>query len=166
MFQQTIPLPEKALCEMKAYYGTTFLKWNWPLFISSRRTLISSSSGATLHYSERALHVSSLHMFDCNLLCANTISLVVHTWNATNDTRWIGNIKINIHQRELRARGCWLKARNRTWLVEKCTNRDLSDFFPLLLCFFSPRLVKSNPIMFWQNFIKYFLLAQQGFMGS
>ncbi len=150
MFQQTIPLPEKALSGMKAYYGATFLKWNGAFFISSRRVLTASTGRATLpllrQHTEGVLHEGVIlkYMFECNLisLCsANTTSLV-----GNNNTWWIASI-INRYSNhssensvEERGRGkslvCWLGARNRMWLNDKYTNHDLSFcFFPLPSCF-------------------------------
>lgn len=168
MFQPTIPLPEKALSRMKAYYGATFLKWNGALFISSRRVLTASTSRNTLpllrQHEEGVLHQGVIlkYMFECNrisLCSANTTSLV-----ATNNTWWITSVitRYSNHSSEksVEEKG-WEKslvfgARNRMWLDDKYTNHDLSFCFPHfhLVFFVFSYLVRSKPIMLWRNLLK------------
>lgn len=177
MFQQTIPLPEKALSRMKAYYGATFLKWNGAFFISSRRVLTASTSRNTIpllrQHEEGVLHggVILKYMFECNrisLCSANTTSLV-----ATNNTWWITCV-INRYSNHSSEKSVEEKG----W--EKITCVDLEPLglmtstltmtflfvFPTFILF-SLYLVRSNPIMLWQNFLKRLFLAHPVlFFGS
>lgn len=140
MFQQTIPLPEKALSRMKAYYSATFLKWNRAFFISSRRVLTASTRRNTLpllrQHREGVLHEGVIlkYMFEHNLISmcsANNTSLT-----ANNNTWWITSIinRYSNHSSEksVEEKGWekslvrWLGARNRMWLDDKYTKHDLS----------------------------------------